>query len=258
MEREDDNKRAAEPDALLPRTVRDYAAESSRPLVCLVFITPLLIVYELGGLLLGPHALRNGADSWLRLTLESIGFGQYCLLPLLTCGLLLGWHHVRRDAWHFDAGTLSVMTLESTLCAFALFGLAHLHHAALAHLPVAAMAGPTEETLVMTTGRVIAYCGAGVYEELLFRLLLLPAAAALGQLAGLTRRRSWGVSIVATSLLFSAAHYHGFTVAGYAFDWYSFSFRFAAGLTFAALFVLRGFGIVVGTHAIYDVLVELL
>lgn len=240
------------------RTVRDYAAESARPLVCLVFIAPLLVVYELGGLLLGPHALRNGADSWLRLTLESCGFGQYFLLPLLTCGLLLGWHHVRRDAWRFDVGTLSAMALESSLCAFALFGLAHLHHAALAQVPAAISSRPLEDAVVVTTGRVIAYCGAGIYEELLFRLLLLPATAGLCQLVGLPRRRSWGVSIVATSLLFSAAHYHGFTLAGYAFDWPSFSFRFAAGLTFAALFVLRGFGIVVGTHAIYDVLVELL
>jgi membrane protease YdiL (CAAX protease family) len=239
-------------------TLRDYAAESARPLVCLAFIAPLLVVYELGGLLLGPHALRNGADSWLRLTLESIGFGQYFLLPILTCGLLLGWHHMRQDTWRFDVGTLSVMFLESTLCAFALFGLAHLHHACLARVPAVITPDPAEGALLVTASRLVAYCGAGIYEELLFRLMLLPAVAGLCQLVGLSRRSSWLTSIVATSLFFSAAHYHGFTVAGYAFDWYSFSFRFAAGLAFSALFVLRGFGIVVGTHAIYDILVELL
>ena len=47
-------------------------------------------------------------------------------------------------------------------------------------------------------------------------------------------------------MIFSAAHYHAFTTAGYAFDWYTFSFRFAAGLFFAGLFVARGFGIAVG------------
>jgi membrane protease YdiL (CAAX protease family) len=157
--------------------MRDYAAESARPLVSLAFITPLLVVYELGGLLLGPYALRNGADSWLRFTLESIGFGQYFLLPMLTCSLLLGWHHMRQDKWRLDAGTLSVMLLECTLCAFFLFGFAHLHHAMLARVPAAITGDLAEGEYVGTASRLIAYCGAGIYEELLFRLMLLPAVA---------------------------------------------------------------------------------
>ena len=86
--------------------------------------------------------------------------------------------------------------------------------------------------------------------------MILPTAAGLLQWTGLTWRNSWCWAIVATSLLFSAAHYQVFTASGYAFDWYSFSFRFAAGLFFAVLFVTRGFGIAVGAHAMYDILVE--
>ncbi|MBC8113461.1 MAG: CPBP family intramembrane metalloprotease, partial [Candidatus Saccharimonas sp.] len=36
---------------------------------------------------------------------------------------------------------------------------------------------------------------------------------------------------------------------------FSFIFRTLAGMFFAALFFLRGFGITVGTHAVYDVFV---
>ena len=68
-------------------SLKEYAAQSARPLVSLMFVAPLLVVYELGVILLGPQALRNGADTWLRLCLEAIGFGQHFLLPLLTCGL---------------------------------------------------------------------------------------------------------------------------------------------------------------------------
>jgi membrane protease YdiL (CAAX protease family) len=105
--------------------------------------------------------------------------------------------------------------------------------------------------------RLIGYCGAGIYEELLFRLMLLPAAAAVLHRSGLAWRSSWAWAIAASSLIFSAAHYDWFTPGGYAFEWYSFSFRFAAGTFFAILFVTRGFGIAAGAHAFYDMLVEI-
>jgi membrane protease YdiL (CAAX protease family) len=64
------------------------------------------------------------------------------------------------------------------------------------------------------------------------------------------------LGLVASSLLFAAAHYVG--PLGDAFDLYSFTFRTLAGMFFAILFVVRGFGIAAGTHALYDVLVGLL
>ena len=62
----------------------DYWQQSRRPLTSLAFVTPLLLVYEAGVLWLGPHAMRNGADVWLRQLLDLLGFSQYFLLPLLT------------------------------------------------------------------------------------------------------------------------------------------------------------------------------
>ena len=64
------------------------------------------------------------------------------------------------------------------------------------------------------------------------------------------------VSITLTSLLFSAAHNIG--PAGEPLRWFSFLFRFIAGVFFAILFVYRGYGIAVGTHALYDILIGLL
>ena len=37
--------------------------------------------------------------------------------------------------------------------------------------------------------------------------------------------------------------------------WYGFLFRGLAGSAFGTLFVMRGFGVTVGSHAFYDVLV---
>jgi hypothetical protein len=238
-------------------SLRQYAWESSRPLVSLAFIAPLLAVYELGIILLGPHALRNGADTWLRYLLEIIGFGQYFLLPFLTCGILLAWHHTRRDRWSLSSTVLGTMLLESLLFALLLYGLAHAQRAIFAPSTVAATCSSGSVPDAGLLSRLIGYCGAGIYEELLFRLMMLPAIASVLKWAGLDWRSSWIWGIVMTSLVFSAAHYRMFTPSGYDFDWYSFSFRFAAGSFFAVLFVLRGFGIAAGAHALYDILVEL-
>jgi membrane protease YdiL (CAAX protease family) len=102
----------------------------------------------------------------------------------------------------------------------------------------------------------VAFCGAGLYEEVLFRLLLLPALVWCFERLGFSAipAACWG--LVTSSLLFSAAHYVG--PLGDTFAIYSFTFRFLAGMFFASLFLVRGFGIAAGTHAVYDILVGLL
>ena len=95
-----------ESEAVHHNSMRQYIAESARPLVSMAFIAPLLMIYEMGVILLGPHTLRNGADLWLRDLLELLGFGQYFLLPLLTCGILLAWHHTRADHWTMRGSVL--------------------------------------------------------------------------------------------------------------------------------------------------------
>ena len=52
----------------------DYWQQSRRPLTSLAFVTPLLAVYEAGVLWLGPQAMRNGADVWMRQILRLAGF----------------------------------------------------------------------------------------------------------------------------------------------------------------------------------------
>jgi membrane protease YdiL (CAAX protease family) len=115
-------------------------------------------------------------------------------------------------------------------------------------------------------GKLVAYLGAGIYEELLFRAMLFPAMAAMLRFVGTPRRTSWLVAIFVSSLAFSAAHYqldlmignyHLVTSYGDSFEWTSFLFRFGAGIYFSSLLLARGFGIAAGAHAFYDILVSL-
>lgn len=242
--------------ALLPPAspTDTYWELSRRPLMALVFVLPIMLAYELGVLTLGPGSLRNAADVWLREFLRWVGFGHYFLLPLLVCGVLLGWHHVRHDPWKIQPRVIGVMWLEAIVWSLALLAVAQVMGRWLA------FAGEIHSRSLWS--KFIGYLGAGFYEELLFRLLLLSGIALAARKAGLNRRGSLMAAIGISSVLFAAVHYRldlpfGLSIGteyGDSFTIYSSLFRIAAGVFFGCLFVYRGFGIVVGAHALYDLL----
>jgi hypothetical protein len=245
-----------------------YWEASRRPLVSLAFVFPLLVVYEGGLLIQGVDAPRNGVDVWLRTLLDYVGFGQYFLLPLLTCGALLGWHYVRREPWSMRRGTLGRMAIESLGYGWLLLVAAGIVGTALASAAV----GSSHPTMGSTNpsavwGEIAGYCGAGIYEELLFRLLMLPALIASLRLAHVPHSGAVVLGVALTSLLFALAHYqfdwqvgswHWQSAGGDRWELSSFLFRWLASVVFCTLFLLRGFGITAGTHACYDVLTVVL
>src|SRR3954469_20152426 len=104
----------------------DYWQQSRRPLASLAFVAPLLVCYEAGVLWLGPQAMRNGADVWLRQLLDLLGFSQYFLLPGATVAMLAGWHYVTRDPWRVSPSTLYTKLAECALLAVALVVIARV------------------------------------------------------------------------------------------------------------------------------------
>ncbi|MDO8303832.1 MAG: CPBP family intramembrane metalloprotease [Sedimentisphaerales bacterium] len=106
---------------------------------------------------------------------------------------------------------------------------------------------------------VITGIGAGIYEELIFRLILVCALMLLFQdIIGLTHTTSMVIAIGVSAALFSLHHHiifmHGRFDQTAVFSWSPFLFRTVAGVYFAGLFAIRGFGITAGTHAFYDIL----
>ena len=243
-----------------------YWVESRQPLTSLVFIIPLLVFYEGGVVLLGPRAVRNGADVWLRGLLDLMGLGQYFLLPILAVGILLAWHHTTRKPWRVSRGVLSGMVVESLLLALALRLILQLEILLWPGVggPAAALGEPgsVEPGGAPALAGLVAFLGAGIYEELLFRLILLSLAAWAARRMGAGQQAGTAAAVLATSLLFSAAHYlgpHGEPLLWLHWGfWFTAVFRLLAGVFFSLLFVYRGFGIAVGAHAGYDVLVKLL
>lgn len=241
-----------------------YWVQSQRPLTALAFIAPLLITYELGVLILGPSAIRNGADVWLRQFLELAGFGQYFLLPVLCVCILLGWHYTTRQPWEVSSRVLQSMACECIILALCLRVILQIQSSffdpslfAPENVVPAAIGVDVKDTF----RRLVGFLGAGVYEELLFRLILLSSIAWVLRRLDATHTVSVVMAAVVTSLFFAAAHYIGphaepVELASQWF-WFTFLFRSLAGLFFSALFIARGFGIAAGTHACYDILVGL-
>jgi hypothetical protein len=261
-------------DALFPPESSEphYWFETRRPFCNLVFLLPLLLVYELGVVAIGgseSDAFRNGADAWIRQFLLRLGIDLLWLLPMSLVAALLFWQWASRQPWRMSWDTLGGMVAESLLFAFALILLGQAVDACFrqpANLLEVEGSGWGMSLLV----RSVTFLGAGIYEEFLFRLCLIPITYAGLRALLVPHRWSVGVTIVATSVVFSLAHYLGTPDQDYSLSvlteavvrvqssralWFSFVFRTLAGVFFAALFFLRGFGITVGAHAAYDVIV---
>jgi hypothetical protein len=241
----------------LPAGKGGYFATTRAPRYSILFALPLLVLYEgLAALLETPQGgMRNGADALLRgaFTAAAGGHGPAILMAaivLLGAGLVVV--DLRRARERMRPVFFPLMFGESAVLAVA-FGLvigtitARLLGAA--HLLAAGAPGDLAQ--MSWTMRLMLSLGAGLYEELFFRVLLVSGLTALGVTAfGWSRRASVTTAVVASAFIFSAFHY--LPPYGDALELASFTFRFFSGLAFSALYVFRGFGIAAWTHALYD------
>ncbi|WP_165222844.1 CPBP family intramembrane glutamic endopeptidase [Aquisphaera insulae] len=233
-----------------------YWSATRRPLPSLILVAPLILAYELGVIWLGgaSSAVRTGADAWMRRGLSSVGMTDQWLPPLALVLILLAWQVCSPRNWRFSPSTLVGMVLESGVLAVALVGISRLIDVGFTFLdqhppPTLAMDGASASTYAPLIG----FLGAGVYEEALFRLCLVPVFFYTLKLLQMPQVLASALAVTGSALLFSLAHHAG--TPGEAFTWYAFVFRWMAGVYFAWVFIVRGFGIAVGTHTAYDILV---
>lgn len=242
----------------------DYWSDARTPLSSLMFLIPWIVVYEFGVLVMGqdqPDVVRNGADFWMRSALSQLGFGNIYLLPAIVVTMLLASHMLRKNPWQVRFETQLGMLAESVLLAIGLVAVGQCHdiifrHVAAGSISVEHGASTAMLNAIGPVTRAVTFIGAGVYEEVMFRLLLVPAAVLLFRMFEFPSKWAAVMAAVCTSFLFAIAHHIG--PSAEALNLFAFSFRAAAGLFFASVFLLRGFGITVGCHAAYDLLVGVL
>ncbi|MDH4238492.1 MAG: CPBP family intramembrane metalloprotease [Phycisphaerae bacterium] len=131
-------------------------------------------------------------------------------------------------------------------------------------LPSVAMeTGSSEVKSDSLLASIVTGIGAGIYEELVFRLILICVLMLLFQdVLRLSHKNSIILSVLVSAGLFSAHHHivliNGQLALSAAFNWTEFGFRTIAGVYFAVLFAIRGFGITAGTHAFYDIIATII
>jgi len=232
-----------------------YFEASRKPLAILVFLLPLLLLYELlllRAFLTGAPLVTPDAHLWI-LTLfqafELRGVG-YWLPGALVVIVLLAWQFAEKrekGSWRVDPTCAGLMYSESIVLAVPLlvFSQASLRIPALASDGIAFDALPLGSKIAVSIG-------AGIYEELLFRLGLLGLLLlVLEDMLKVPRRLATALAVGLSAIAFMA--YHPLRDGSGTVLPSRVVFYLAAGTYFGVLFVVRGFGIAVGAHAFYDI-----
>ena len=243
----------------MPPTTPSYWRDTRAPRYSLLYALPLLLAYEGLAFLLSGDAIsgvRNGADVLLKSAFLWLGGRDGLLvfgLALVGVSAVLVWRDLRRGGTvtpRYFVGMMVesvVYALVFGLVAGTLTGLILRAATPLSAGPMAGLDLPTQMMISL---------GAGLYEELLFRVLLVSLLARLARVGfGWAPWASGVFAVLIGALVFSAFHYIG--PYGDVLELGSFTFRAVAGVLFSALYLLRGFGITAWTHALYDVFLSL-
>jgi hypothetical protein len=213
--------------------------------VGLFAVLPLWLVYEGARLLLSPEE-RNGAEHLLLQQIHRLGpYGHLALsvaFGLLIAGAARSLIR-RRVPWMRVA---AVIVLEGAVYALLLGPLSSAMATSAMRVLAAAPAGSR------LASDLVGALGAGIFEELVFRLGLLPGLAWLG----LQALRGWSLprwlagvfAVVGSAVVFSWFHH----ACGQPYEQGVFLYRVMAGILLGVLMWFRGIGVCVYTHTLYD------
>jgi hypothetical protein len=233
--------------------VRSYFRSTSSPLFGLLAVLPLALVYEVWVYFINQSditGIRNGADILLKQLLSELGFWGLEASLLLFFSAFIIVSLVQRIRFHsksamtFHFSYLPLMILESFIYAAAM--ILFFQYLLQKQFVMNLLPGSAEN---------IAYSlGAGVYEELVFRAIVMQGLFIVFRMIDtLKDPGAWMVAALLSSLIFVMSHYIGemsdpFTTA-------SFILRFIGSIFLSILYIFRGFGVAAYTHAIYDILI---
>lgn len=286
-------KAKEKPDAsqLLNFARDSYLERTSRPIYAIIFLLPFIVFYELGTIFINTDVLNQSqvrvvAFVWLQRFLEYLGFSDkvvWAAVPLAVVVILVAMQLASRKRWRFWLSDMLPMAGECATYAVPLIVLTLLLNTAAmppetneqAQMQVAGAvicSTVTAESLTATEengggqvrgesvlAKVVTGIGAGIYEELIFRLILICVLMLVFQdVLRFNHRHSIILSVIVSAAMFSLHHHVDF-LSGQVnhrdvFNWTKFCFRTIAGVYFAILFAIRGFGITAGTHAFYDII----
>ena len=259
---------------LVPSIPNSYMERTSRPIYTLIYLLGFLVLYEIGLFFIQPDLLAQPlvqpegqvvAFYWVRMALHFLGFSTrmtWVAAPLMVIVILVALQITSKSSWRIKSADFVLMTGECILLAIPLIVLSLLLNRAIsvsnAVADAQSSAAPHRLLIEVVTG-----IGAGIYEELIFRLALICLLMLLFQdVFGYEKKTAVFWSVIISAVTFSIHHHffyaNGQLYRGDSFTIGKFLFRALAGVYFAALYAVRGFGVTAGTHAFYNILAALL
>jgi membrane protease YdiL (CAAX protease family) len=210
--------------------------------------------------------IRVVAFIWVQNIMEFLGFSPRLALigtPLVVVVILLALQVTSKTPWRVKFEDLFLMAGECVLLTVPLIVLSLLLNREPPVTNIAALAAQVAEAPNLLWVDIVTGIGAGIYEELIFRLVLICLLMLLFQdLFGMKKKTAVILSVVISAVLFSLHHHFFFANGGFhhgdIFTVGKFIFRAMAGAYFAILYAVRGFGITAGTHAFYNILAAIL
>ena len=262
-----------------------YFQESRQPIYSAALVLPFLLAYEIGLIVLRSDLINGGQAILKQLgapIVRSLGVSGSLVSIVFIAAAFVIWQ-VRSDGkWKIQPPVLIAMFMESFFFALLLFLVLRVFvhyvaddpspprkhsmvHQSISNATPPALAAERMPVPCATRSSAesgtelrdfVLYCGAGVYEELVFRVMLLGLLMlVLTQMMHMEHAYAAAWSVAIGAIIFSAYHHIG--ASGDKFELNVFLQRLIAGLYFSALYYNRSFGIAAASHALYDILVGL-
>ena len=235
-----------------------YFADTRSFAVSALIALPLLVGYEIGIYLLNigkTFYVVNAADAWITRIITLDG-----LIPELYSAFVIGAvliaaivHHFRRQEHiEFKKRYFPQVIGESALWAVILAPISFWILSLGQHFRLPRISAPDLSNVIES---VVHSFGAGFYEELFFRVIVIGILIGLLSLTKLSTTTKYIIAALIAAAIFSGVHHLG--PLGDPFSWDIFAFRFMMGLPLNALYLARGFAVAAWSHAIYDIYVML-
>lgn len=229
--------------------MRNYLQQTKALAFSLFAISPLLFIYEFNisrynqGQAL---EVRNAAEVYIKKIFSYLSLTEPWHLSLVYVFFtLVVYFHSKYNGKHLPKPTYWFGFLIESVIYAAIFGTITRYITGFL-ISLQANQGLNSQEFWLQVWLAIA---AGVYEEFLFRFFL---AGSLLYLFRALLPVKIGIQVILaaliSALLFSLFHYTSIEFV----YWNSFIFRIVAGFILALLFVYRGLGVAVYTHALYD------
>lgn len=238
--------------AKLNQGIKRYFSATHTLLYSYLISLPLLLLYEILIFIAQPDSeqiVRISVDVWIKTLFAN--FGQDVISITLIIVALLGIFVLYRERNRLASLKLSyfgVMLFEAAIYAFVL---SILISTAVSNLLQIVQSSPIESLSLLQ--QMALSLGAGLYEELFFRVILVSALLWLFKLFFTKQMSAYITAILLAAVIFSLVHFIG--SMGDPFTLGAFLFRFLFGLALNAIYVWRGFGMAAWTHAVYDLMV---